>query len=95
MLCHFRSRKPLKSHYQATNARDVLFENWPNQHHAFKTDLNEGGKVNLLDLIIFAAAFGSEPGEPGWNAMADVDHNGKVNILDLILVANDFGKVAW
>jgi hypothetical protein len=61
----------------------------------FKTDLNKDGKVDLLDMIIVAAAFGSKPGDPRWNAMADVDQNGTVNILDLILVAKDFGKVAW
>lgn len=60
----------------------------------FKTDLNRDGKVDLQDLVIIAAAYGSKPGDPNWNAMADVNGDGKVDLIDLVMVAVDYGKTA-
>jgi hypothetical protein len=54
-------------------------------------DLNTDGKVDILDITIFAKAFGSTPASPRWNPKADIDRSGKVNILDGVLVAKAFG----
>lgn len=56
------------------------------------TDLNQDGTVNILDISIVARAFGSKPGDPTWNAIADIDKNNWVNIVDISLVAKDYGK---
>jgi len=56
------------------------------------SDLNEDGIVNILDLAIVGAAFGSFPGYPTWNPLADVNQDDTVNIFDLAIVAADFGK---
>jgi parallel beta-helix repeat protein len=55
-------------------------------------DLNLDRKVNILDAIEAASAFGSYPGHPKWNEQADVNQDGVVNILDVIILANNFGK---
>ena len=51
------------------------------------TDVNEDGVVNLLDLVLVAAAFGSE----GPDLPTDVNGDRVVNILDLVWVADAFG----
>lgn len=59
-----------------------------------KGDVDRNGQVNILDSITVANAFGSHPGEPNWNADADINGDAVVNILDSTVVANDFGKTA-
>ena len=51
-------------------------------------DINQDGKVNILDLIIVGQAFGSDADV---NSHADVNGDGHINILDLITVAQNFG----
>jgi hypothetical protein len=64
-------------------------------------DVNKDGVVNLLDLAIIAAAYGShcanyhypgEPASPNWNPNADVNNDGVVNLLDLMIVAGEYGE---
>ncbi len=45
-------------------------------------DINQDGKVNILDLVIVANAFEE------FDAKADLNGDGKINILDLVIVAN-------
>ena len=52
-------------------------------------DVNEDGKISILDLILVANDLGSE--EPA-NPRSDVNGDGSVSILDLILVAQNIGK---
>ena len=51
-------------------------------------DVNNDGRVNILDLTFVASHFGEENPPPE----ADVNGDGKVNILDLTLVASHFGE---
>jgi hypothetical protein len=53
-------------------------------------DLNEDGKVDILDLAIFARAYGSTPGGDRWNPRADVDGNNIINILDGVVIARSY-----
>jgi PKD repeat protein len=53
-------------------------------------DLNEDGKVDILDLAIFARAYGSIPGSDRWNARADLDGNHVINILDGVVIARSY-----
>jgi len=55
-------------------------------------DLNGDGTVNILDVIVLAGAFGSEPDDPNWNPDADLNGDGIVNILDAIKLAGNFRK---
>lgn len=55
-------------------------------------DINGDRKVNILDIVIVALAFGSQPGDANWNPIADMNKDGKVNILDIVLVAIHFGE---
>jgi hypothetical protein len=55
-------------------------------------DLNFDGKVNIIDIGIFAKAYGSYPGHPRWNSLADVVRDKVINILDIVTIARNFGK---
>ncbi|MEM3731650.1 MAG: dockerin type I domain-containing protein [Candidatus Bathyarchaeia archaeon] len=54
---------------------------------AMKEDLNGDGKVNIEDIAIWGAAFGSRPGHPRWNPNADMNNDGKVDMIDAVLIA--------
>ncbi|MEM2568286.1 MAG: dockerin type I domain-containing protein, partial [Candidatus Bathyarchaeia archaeon] len=58
------------------------------------TDLNKDGIVDIIDIAIVAKAYGSKPGDPNWNEIADIDKNGVVDILDVSAVARDYGKTS-
>jgi hypothetical protein len=49
-------------------------------------DLNGDGLVNIEDVAIWGLAFGSVPGHPRWNPIADMDGNGVVNVIDAVLI---------
>jgi len=55
-------------------------------------DLNGDGKCNIRDISIVSRAFGSIPGTPNWNPIADVYPDLKINIRDISIVARDYGK---
>jgi hypothetical protein len=46
----------------------------------------------MTDLITVLRAFGSTPGKPTWNPIADVDQNGRVDMTDVMVVLVNFGK---
>ncbi|MDE0483269.1 MAG: leucine-rich repeat domain-containing protein [Candidatus Poribacteria bacterium] len=52
-------------------------------------DVNQDGRVSILDLILVAQDFGS--GTPT-NLRTDVNRDGVINVQDLILVAQHFGE---
>ncbi|MGD8565966.1 MAG: dockerin type I domain-containing protein [Candidatus Bathyarchaeota archaeon] len=60
-------------------------------------DLNGDGRVDMRDVAIVARAFGSEPGDPLWNPIADVTGpihmvpDGRVDMRDVAFVARAFG----
>jgi len=55
-------------------------------------DLNDDGKVDVKDLILFVKAFGSYPTHPRWNPKADLNNDEKTDIKDLILLVKHFGE---
>lgn len=63
-------------------------------------DLNGDGKIDMRDIGISAKAFGSVPGNPLWNPIADITGivpfvpDGKVDMRDVSLVARHFGELA-
>jgi len=54
-------------------------------------DVNADGKVDILDVVIAAAAYASRPGNPNWNPYADLDGDGKITILDLVRITVRYG----
>ena len=59
--------------------------------HLQASDVNVDGTVNILDLTLVAAHFGTTPAaDQALNI--DVNGDGTVNILDLTLVASHFGE---
>ena len=55
------------------------------------SDVNADGVVNILDLTLVAAQFGTTPAVDQ-TLNPDVNADGTVNILDLTLVASHFGQ---
>jgi hypothetical protein len=49
-------------------------------------DINGDSKVDLDDLILLGAAWGTSTGETGYSAAADINSNGVIDIDDLILL---------
>jgi hypothetical protein len=63
-------------------------------------DPTPDGKVDFNDLMVFATAYGSQTGDPNWNAICDIcgylgdpDPDGKINFDDLMVFATNYGKV--
>jgi len=56
-------------------------------------DLNKDGHIDIFDIRIVSKAFGSEPGDPNWNPVADVNKDGVVDIFDLRAVARHYGEM--
>jgi len=55
-------------------------------------DINGDGKVDIYDVFLTAAAYGSELGDPNWNPDADLaPPYGLMNIYDLVTVTAPFG----
>jgi hypothetical protein len=85
-------------------ARSTAGSPWPmngaNREHQGRYfwmpgDINFDRKIDIYDLSIVGAAFGSydgDPPHPRWNPLADVNGDGKVDIVDMSIVASNFGK---
>ncbi len=52
----------------------------------------QDGKVDIMDIFLVAKAFGTDPLNPRWNALADLNGDGKVDIKDIFLEAKSFGR---
>lgn len=59
--------------------------------NASACDINDDGEVNILDAVLMANAFRSQPGDLNWNTLADVNNDYKVDILDEIIFGLYFG----
>lgn len=49
-------------------------------------DANGDGKTDLKDVYVILKAYGSTPGDPRWNPLADVNHDNRVDIKDIFLL---------
>jgi tungstate transport system substrate-binding protein len=75
--------------------------NWPDWlNWTISADVNLDLKVNLVDLVLLANAYGTIPasgGVPGvlgaWNPDADINDNGRVDLVDLVSLALHYGWV--
>jgi hypothetical protein len=55
-------------------------------------DANGDGIVNIKDVVIVSAAFGSIPGDPNWDPDADMNDDKVINIKDIVLVSVNYGR---
>lgn len=58
----------------------------------FPGDVNGDLAVDVVDLALVGAAFGSVAGMANWNPFADFDGNGVVDVIDLAVVGSNFGR---
>ncbi|MCY4351661.1 MAG: dockerin type I domain-containing protein, partial [Gemmatimonadetes bacterium] len=61
---------------------------------AVNADIDGDGNVDFSDFLLFASAFGTSEGVPGYNAAADLDGDRTVAFSDFLIFANAFGKPA-
>jgi len=59
---------------------------------AKELDLNGDNVIDGSDLIIVARAYGSYPGHPDWNPIADINKDDVVDGSDMIMVARHYGE---
>jgi len=58
-----------------------------------KGDVNGDKTVDIYDIVIAADAYGSHPGDPHWNPLADLAPQwGIINIYDLVTCAYHYGE---
>lgn len=55
-------------------------------------DINADGKADGQDISIAAMAFGTIPGHPRWNCVADENEDNRADGIDIALIALNFGK---
>jgi subtilisin family serine protease len=67
---------------------EVAFDTIPPRDPA---DVNGDGRVDIVDLVVVAAAFG---GDAALSPTADVNGDGIISVIDLITVAVRFGSLA-
>ena len=71
-------------------------DNYPLMHQSqyvpIAGNLNLDGTIDISDAILAGLAFGSYPGHPRWNELADLNKDNVVDIFDVIILANNFGK---
>jgi hypothetical protein len=55
-------------------------------------DLTGDFSVNLADLVMFANACSSKPGNSNWNSNADISDNSIVDLSDLVILFQHYGQ---
>jgi hypothetical protein len=53
-------------------------------------DINGNFNVNLSDLVLFAKAYNTRPGDAKWNSNADINGDGTVGLPDLVIMARHY-----
>jgi hypothetical protein len=58
-----------------------------------EADLNGDGVVDIGDIILAAAAYGSTPGDANWNPRADfAPVKGRIDLFDLVTMLSHYGE---
>ncbi len=60
----------------------------------FAGDIDQSGRVDGVDLVTLAHAFGARAGEQRYNRPADLNGDGIVDGNDLAILASNFGRVS-
>ncbi|GAI12678.1 unnamed protein product, partial [marine sediment metagenome] len=56
-----------------------------------KGDFDGDGDIDIFDFAYFADAYGSETGDPNYNAIGDFDDDGDIDIFDFAYFADVYG----
>ncbi len=56
------------------------------------SDFNRDGRVNILDLSVFALHYGTSAGASLYNPVYDLNGDGTINIIDLVRLALVYGQ---
>ena len=75
-----------QTHILPNESADGSFNN-----AALPGDVNGDGKVDIIDVAIVVAAFGSYNGHPRWDSPADINHDGRVDIFEIGTVNQSYG----
>jgi len=54
-------------------------------------DFDADGDIDIFDFVQFADAYGSETGDPNYNAIGDFDDDGDIDIFDFVDFADVYG----
>jgi len=57
-------------------------------------DLNNDGTVNIYDIVLAAAAYGTKPGDANWNPDADLIQDNVIDIYDIVVAVNNYAE-SW
>jgi len=57
------------------------------------SDFNYSGRVDGVDLVIFAQAFGSDTLDSDWNRVCDLDSSWRIDGFDLAIFSTQFGSL--
>jgi len=58
---------------------------------AMKGDFDADGDIDIFDFAAFADAYGSEVGDPNYNAIGDFNNDGDIDIFDFVAFAEVYG----
>ena len=76
-----------------TNAiNDASFEVQLSGRSTFNSDISYDGNVNLGDLGVLNANFGTMIGDPNFDPTADINRDGAINQGDLDSLSTEFGS---
>jgi hypothetical protein len=56
-------------------------------------DVNGDGKVDIKDIVLAAASYGSVQGGPKWNPDADLNGDGRIDLFDLVIIIRYYGSI--
>ena len=56
-----------------------------------KGDFDGDGHIDIFDFVQFADAYGSEAGDPNYNAIGDFNDDGYIDIFDFVDFADGYG----
>jgi len=71
---------------------EILFEGYDTIRVRMPGDLNMDGEVDGRDIAPVSIAFGSIPGHPRWNPIADENEDNMIDAKDIAIVCRNFGK---
>lgn len=78
--------------FRLTSKSNIMW-NWHQNNIQIRGDINNDGRVDIIDIVNLALAYGSKEGDSNWNAKTDLAQPfGQIDILDLITCAAYFGS---
>ena len=75
-----------------TNITGFSFNYIPNTLYATDLDFDGDGQIGPRDLSIMLSSYGSHPGDPRWNPIADIVADNEIDGKDLTIFLRYYGK---